>query len=73
MLDDIERAVDDGVNSYKLLCRDARAVPAGGASEVEIARQLQALGRKVQRLGLWGASGAGRAGETLRRLAKRSC
>lgn len=46
MLDDIERAVDDGVNSYKLLCRDARAVPAGGASEVEIARQLQALGRK---------------------------
>lgn len=47
MLDDIERAVDDGVNSYKLLCRDARAVPAGGASEVEIARQLQALGRKV--------------------------
>lgn len=47
MLDDIERAVDDGVNSYKLLGRDARAVPAGGATEIEIAHQLQQWGRKV--------------------------
>ena len=47
MLDDVERAVDDGVNSYKLLGKDARAVPAGGASEIEIARQLQQFGRKV--------------------------
>ncbi|PSC71471.1 T-complex theta subunit [Micractinium conductrix] len=46
MLDDVERAVDDGVNSYKLLGKDARAVPAGGASEIEIARQLQQFGRK---------------------------
>lgn len=46
MLDDIERAVDDGVNSYKLLGRDARAVPAGGATEIEIAHQLQQWGRK---------------------------
>ncbi|EFN58038.1 hypothetical protein CHLNCDRAFT_34430 [Chlorella variabilis] len=46
MLDDVERAVDDGVNSYKLLGKDARAVPAGGATEIEIARQLQQFGRK---------------------------
>lgn len=39
--------MDDGVNSYKLLGKDARAVPAGGASEIEIARQLQQYGRKV--------------------------
>jgi T-complex protein 1 subunit theta len=47
MLDDVERAVDDGVNSYKLLGKDPRAVPAGGAAEVEVARQLQQFGRKV--------------------------
>lgn len=47
MLDDVERAVDDGVNAYKALCRDARSVPAGGATEVELARQLQQFGRKV--------------------------
>lgn len=46
MLDDIERAVDDGVNSYKLLCKDARSCPAGGGTEIEIARQLQQIGRK---------------------------
>lgn len=48
MLDDVERAVDDGVNSYKLLGRDARAVAGGGAVEIEIARQLAALGRTVR-------------------------
>lgn len=56
MLDDVERAVDDGVNSYKLLGRDARAVPAGGATEIEIAHQLQQWGRKVGRslgTGMW--------------------
>ena len=56
MLDDIERAVDDGVNSYKLLGKDARAVAAGGATEIEIARQLQQWGRKV------GGEGQGRGG-----------
>eukprot|EP00887_Chlorella_sp_A99_P001971 scaffold18.g1971.t1 len=45
-MDDIERAVDDGVNAYKAMCRDARTVAAGGASEIEVARQLQAFGRK---------------------------
>jgi len=46
MLDDIERAVDDGVNAYRALTRDARSLPAGGATEIEVARQLQTLGRK---------------------------
>lgn len=46
MLDDVERAVDDGVNAYKALCRDSRTVPAGGAVEIEVGRQLAAAGRK---------------------------
>lgn len=46
MLDDVERAVDDGVNAFKALCRDARCVPAGGASELEMARQVADFGKK---------------------------
>lgn len=85
LLDDLERAVDDGVNAFRALCKasgvpaqntnpagardlacplprldgsliwllranvrvqDARTVPAGGASEMEIAKQLADLARK---------------------------
>lgn len=46
LLDDVERAVDDGVNAYKALCRDSRSVPAGGALEIECARLLKAYGAK---------------------------
>jgi T-complex protein 1 subunit theta len=46
-LDDVERAVDDGVNSYRALGRDARALPAGGAVEAELARRLHQLARKA--------------------------
>eukprot|EP00884_Botryococcus_braunii_P022875 jgi/Botrbrau1/9271/Bobra.180_1s0028.1 len=40
VLDDLERAVDDGVNAFKVMSKDARMVAAGGAVEMEIARQL---------------------------------
>lgn len=49
-LDDVERAVDGGVNAYRALTRDARAVPAGGATEIEIARQLLEIGQKEKGL-----------------------
>jgi T-complex protein 1 subunit theta len=45
-LDDVERAVDDGVNAYKALCKDARVVPGGGASEIEITRRVSDFGKK---------------------------
>ncbi|XP_063954522.1 T-complex protein 1 subunit theta-like [Lytechinus pictus] len=40
IMDDIERAVDDGVNTYKALTKDNRFVPGAGATEVELAHQL---------------------------------
>jgi T-complex protein 1 subunit theta len=43
-MDDIERAIDDGVNVFKGLCKDGRLVPGGGATEIEIAQQLAAWG-----------------------------
>mmetsp|Transcript_9099 Transcript_9099/g.15863 ORF Transcript_9099/g.15863 Transcript_9099/m.15863 type:complete len:543 (+) Transcript_9099:118-1746(+) len=39
-LDDVERAVNNGVNAFKGLTRDTRCVPGGGATEIELARQL---------------------------------
>uniref|UniRef100_A0A1D1Z0K5 CCT-theta n=1 Tax=Anthurium amnicola TaxID=1678845 RepID=A0A1D1Z0K5_9ARAE len=41
ILDDLERAVDDGVNSYKAMCRDSRIVPGAAATEIELARRLK--------------------------------
>ena len=45
VMDDIERAVDDGVNAYKALARDARMLPAGGAAEIAVAARLAAAAR----------------------------
>lgn len=39
-MDDIERAIDDGVNTYKGMTRDGRFVSGGGATEVELAFQI---------------------------------
>ncbi|EEZ98562.1 T-complex protein 1 subunit theta [Tribolium castaneum] len=39
-MDDIERAIDDGVNTFKGLSRDGRFLPGAGAVEAELAHQL---------------------------------
>ena len=35
-----------GLNGVQVLCKDPRVLPAGGATEMEIARQLSELARK---------------------------
>ena len=47
-MDDIERAIDDGVNVYKGLCRDGRLVPGAGAIEMELAKQINAFGESAK-------------------------
>ncbi|XP_023014869.1 chaperonin containing TCP1 subunit 8 [Leptinotarsa decemlineata] len=39
-MDDIERAIDDGVNTFKSISRDGRFVPGAGATETELSIQL---------------------------------
>ncbi|KAI4350370.1 hypothetical protein L6164_004832 [Bauhinia variegata] len=41
ILDDLERAVDDGVNTYRAMCRDSRIVPGAAATEIELARRVK--------------------------------
>ncbi|XP_072254163.1 T-complex protein 1 subunit theta isoform X2 [Pyxicephalus adspersus] len=44
LMDDVERAVDDGVNTFKVLTRDKRLIPGGGATEIELAKQITSYG-----------------------------
>lgn len=47
VLNDLERAIDDGVNCVKVICKDARFVAGAGATEVELARQIQIKGEST--------------------------
>ncbi len=44
IMDNLERALDDGVNTFKALTKDARFVPGAGATEIELAKQLTSYG-----------------------------
>jgi len=44
IMDDVERAIDDGVNVVKSMTRDARFVPGAGATELLLADALTTFG-----------------------------
>ncbi|KAL1987517.1 hypothetical protein VTN96DRAFT_3444 [Rasamsonia emersonii] len=46
-LDDVERAIDDGVNVVKAITKDPRLVPGAGATEVQLAERISAFADKT--------------------------
>lgn len=46
-LDDLERSIDDGVNTVRSLLKDGRLVPGAGATEIELAKRVGAFGEKT--------------------------
>lgn len=49
-LDDLERAVDDGVSALKALIKDGRLVPGAGATELALARKVDVYGAGLRGL-----------------------
>lgn len=50
LLDDMERAVDDGVNVIKALAKDRRMVAGAGGAELELAKRVEAYGASLKGL-----------------------
>ncbi|CAN6673350.1 T-complex protein 1 subunit theta [Trichomonascus vanleenenianus] len=46
-MDDVERAIDDGVNTTKSMTKDNRLVPGAGATETELATRIVAYGERT--------------------------
>ena len=46
-IDDLARAVDDGIATTKTLCKDARLLPGAGATEIELALRIAKLGEST--------------------------
>jgi T-complex protein 1 subunit theta len=49
-LDDVERAIDDGVNVVKAITRDPRLVPGAGATEMQLIERIKAIADKTSGL-----------------------
>ncbi|KAI5301551.1 T-complex protein 1 subunit theta [Ascosphaera pollenicola] len=46
-LEDVERAIDDGVNVVKAVTKDPRLVPGAGATEMQLAERISAFADKT--------------------------
>lgn len=66
-LDDIERAVDDGVNVIKAITKDSRLVPGAGATEMQLVERIQAQGEVTPGLAQYAIKKYGEAFEVVPR------
>jgi len=67
ILNDIERAVDDGTNVIRMMGRDGRFVAGAGAVDIELARRLLAFGAKASGLDQYAIKAFARALEVVPR------
>lgn len=66
-LDDVERAVDDGVNVVKAITKDPRLVPGAGATELALVERIQAVAEKTPGLPQYSIKKFGEAFEVVPR------
>ena len=67
MLDDTERAIDNGVSTVKTLIKDARLVPGAGATEIFLGQQIQKLAKEQPGLDQYAVDKFGMAMEIIPR------
>ena len=67
LLEDAERAIDDGVNTVKSLVKDKRLVAGGGATEIHLASLLQAYAKTQPGLDQYALEKFGQAFEVIPR------
>ena len=72
-LDDVERAVDDGVNVVKAITKDARLVPGAGATETQLVERITAFGEKTSGLSQYAIKKYAEAFEVVPRTLAESC
>jgi len=65
MLDDVERAIDDGVNTIKTLGKDARMLPGAGATEIHLAKLVQDFAKTQPGLDQYAVEAFGQALEII--------
>ncbi|KAF2678113.1 t-complex protein-like protein 1 [Lentithecium fluviatile CBS 122367] len=66
-LDDVERAIDDGVNVVKAITRDPRLVPGAGATEMQLIERIKSLADRTQGLSQYSIRKYGEAFEVIPR------
>jgi len=67
MLDDFERAIQDGVNVYKAMMKDPRFVTGASATEIELSTRIQAFGDSTPGLSQYAIKKYGEAFEAIPR------
>lgn len=67
-MDDIERAVDDGINAIKGLVKDNRLLPGAGAVEIELVKLITQYGEKTPGLMLLAIKSYAKAFEVVPRV-----
>lgn len=66
-LDDVERAIDDGVNVVKAITRDPRLVPGAGATEMQLIERITTIADKTPGLSQYSIRKYGEAFEVIPR------
>lgn len=72
-LDDVERAIDDGVNVLKAVTKDPRLVPGAGATEMQLIERIMAFADKTPGLPQYAIRKYAEAFEVIPRTLAESC